>query len=205
MGDANAIANVGQTLVDRLDERLTDPIADPRVELMSPADVEEGSDVRVTLHLYEVAENEHMRNQPAAAPTADAAPTAEPLRLDLHYLLTAYPSDVEDETANTTDQHEMLGRAMQILAELSTIPGAELEGEFRDDETVSVSILPNSTDAAVNVWNTFEQRPYRPSVAYLVTPVVIDPVDDEPIGRVAERDLRYTVPGHGETGEGDGV
>ncbi|MDY6818784.1 MAG: DUF4255 domain-containing protein [Halobacteriales archaeon] len=202
MATANAIANIGLTLIERLRAGLPSSVADADVELMSPADLDKNSTVRLTLHLYEVDENEHMRNvePPATGATVE---TTQPLRLDLRYLLTAYPSDVKDETANTEDQHEVLGRAMQILREDTIIPGPEMEGSFDDDEAIHISILPESTNVAVNVWNTFENQPYRPSVAYLVTPVIIESSREQPIQRVVEQEYQQYTPLGGDEGDGD--
>lgn len=194
MGNADAIANVGLTLIEILRTGLPDTVPDSDVELMSPADVGSEGSVRLTLHLFGVEINEHMRNAEVPAEDGTVAST-HPLRLDLRYLLTAYPSDVEDDTANTEDQHKVLGQAMQTMREHAVVPGPMLRGPFDDNESIHVSILPESTDAAVNVWNTFDDEPYRPSVGYLVTPVIVESTREEPIERVVEREVAQYAPG----------
>jgi len=44
-----------------------------------------------------------------------------------------------------------------------------------------------STNELTNVWSTFQDQPYRPSVAYRVTPVVIESASRSEDGRVVEQ------------------
>ncbi|WIV66078.1 DUF4255 domain-containing protein [Natrialbaceae archaeon AArc-T1-2] len=190
MADANALANVGLTLIEILREGMPEEVDPADVKLMSPADREESSSVRLTLHLYAVEGSGHLRNaNPPPRHDRDRVPASDPLRLDLRYLLTAYPSDATDETRNTRDQHRVLGHAMRVLREHAVVPGVKLDGTFSDDEGVQISILPEARDEAMNMWGTFGDQPYRPSVAYLVTPVRIDPVREEEVERVVDRTI----------------
>lgn len=196
MASDTAIADTGETLVTLLIEELGDSFGKREVVLGSPEHVNENDDVRLTLYLYDVSENAYLRNdRPPSTPGARTTPGA-PLQLDLRYLLTAYPSTgVSDETANTLDQHEVLGHAMQVLNDNPVVAGSDLVGSFDDDEALSISIVPESMDTVVSVWNTFTERPYRPSVAYIVTPVVIESAHETDAGRrVTDRELTEHVP-----------
>jgi hypothetical protein len=127
-----------------------------------------------------------MRNDDPALPEGTSQPD-EPLRLDLRYLLTTYPSKGgSDETANTKAQHMVLGRAMQVLQDESILTGSVLEGSFGGDESLYVSILPRTREEIVDIWSTFTDEPYQPSVAYLVTPVVVESTRQKPFERVLE-------------------
>jgi hypothetical protein len=48
----------------------------------------------------------------------------------------------------------------------------------------------------LDIWNTFENRPFQPSVAYLVSPVEIDPAADRDVERVLEQQTHYRVRDH---------
>lgn len=186
MGEYTAIADVGETLVSLLRDRMSDLVSEREVALLSPAAIGANDDIRLSLYLYDVSENPHMRNDDSALPEGTSRPD-EPLRLDLRYLLTPYPSKGgSDETANTKAQHMVLGRAMQVLQDESILTGSVLEGSFGTDESLHVSILPRTREEIVDIWSTFTEEPYQPSVAYLVTPVVVESTREEPFERVIE-------------------
>lgn len=198
MAEYAAIGDVGQTLVALLQDRMADLIDRDEVALASPDAVGQGNDWRLTLYLYRVAENGHLKNaEPHGRPPDPTTTPGDPLVLDLHYLLTAHPSKSgSDGTAKTTEQHSVLGRAMQVLQDHAILRGSDLKGSL-GDEALHLSIQPESMDAVMNMWSTFPEEPFRPSVSYLVTPVVIDSRREQPVQRVVERRLEeYTaIPG----------
>ncbi len=59
--------------------------------LASPGEIEENDDVRLSLFLYQVLENVHLKNQEMQIkdPTTLTFP---PIALDLYYMLTSYTS-----------------------------------------------------------------------------------------------------------------
>lgn len=199
MAAPTAIADAGETLVDLLIDQMDASVNDKQVVLSSPERVKDNDTVRLTVYLYDVSQNAHMQNkEPPLPPDATVRP-GDPLRLDLRYLVTAYPSTGNgDETANTAAQHEVLGDAMRVLNDNPVVAGTDLAGAFEGDDALYVSEAEEAMDTVVSVWNTFGDRPYRPSVAYLVTPVVIDSAHEEAVGRVEERELA------GPSGGGDG-
>ena len=200
MADHGAIADAGETLVELLRDRMAGLVTEQQVVLASPVDDDLGNAVRLTLYLFDVSEDGHRRN---SEPDPTAASGGEPLRLELSYLLTAHPGKATGNTtttAKTIDEHTVLGRAMQVLNDNAVVDGPDLRGSLAaDDEALRVSILPESTDRTVNVWNTFQGEPYRPSVAYLVTPVEIESRRDEPIERVEE----FRIEEYVQTGGSD--
>lgn len=202
MGDADAIAAVGRSLVELLRDRMDSLLNDgEEVALASPADAD--NDIRATLYLYDVAPNAHLQNAPAGVQGDPPTQPDQPLRLDLRYLLTAYPSGNEgNQRSAGVAEHRVLGRAMQALHDAPVIHGSDLDDDFDDDEVLHVSTLPEAREEAVSVWNTFEGEPYRPSVAYLVTPVEIESTRAEPVERVRERTVTEHLPESGEGGDG---
>lgn len=204
MADYAAIADTGETLVELLRDRMGGLIDPDEVALASPENVGGGNDWRLTLYLYRVSENGHL---PEADPgTREPDPTVasgSPLVLDLHYLLTAHPSNSgSDGTAKTKEQHSVLGRAMQVLGDNAIVRGSDLKGSLAGGEDLHLAIEPEPTDAVVNMWSTFPDEPFRPSVSYLVTPVVIESTREEPTGRVVEREVgEYSVAPEASDGE----
>jgi len=187
MGDHGAVADVGETLVELLRDRMTGLLSDDQIVLASPADEDLKSKVRLTLFLFDV-EGSTPAGSFERPPPTDGTPRREPLRLELKYLLTALPvggNGSTTVTAKSLNEHTVLGRAMQVLRDNAVVGGPDLRGSLADDdERLHVSLLPETTDAVTNVWNTFREEPYHPSVSYLVTPVEIESRREAPADRV---------------------
>lgn len=195
MASDTAIADVGQTLVDLLRDRMGAFVTDSDIQLASPAQAP-GEHARLTLFLYDVTNNEDFATEERrhGDPTAQ---TGDLLALDLHYLLTAHPAKggSNKPTARSKDQHRLLGRAMQILRGDSILRDPDLAGDLAG-ETLTVSRESVSHDRLLNIWNTFQETPYRPSVAYVVSPVIIDAEHEPADQRVVDTSVvEYTRTG----------
>lgn len=188
MADYRAISDVGQTLVGALTDQMS-LVGEDDVALTPPHNVGKGeADYRLTCYLYDVTESGHLKN--AEPPPKPGEDTPSAITLDLYYLLTAHPSGSgPDDTAITVEQHNVLGEAMQVLAEDGILEGTTLHGTLSGDPPLQVTIAPDQHDHVTNVWGTFSDTPFRPSVSYLVTPVVIEATDTETDQRVLERRL----------------
>lgn len=194
MSDYTAIADVGETLIDLLIGKMKDlDLDDSSIVLVSPGEIQTNNTIRLSLFLYQVSENVHMRNQELQIfdPVTLNYP---PITLDLFYMLTSYPSlGNPDVTERTKDEHSILGRAIQVLYENSIIAGTALKGnlsEKYDELHITMSYL--SLDDITKIWNTFGDIPFRPSVFYLVTPVMIDSTRMVSTQRVISQEKNYT-------------
>lgn len=200
MAGDSAIADVGQTLVEILRSEMTLLDTD-EVSLASPASVGDGNDARLTLYLYRVTENGDLKN--ARRQEENGEFREPPLALDLYYLLTAHPATGgNDETDRTSEQHAILGQAMQVLHDNAILRGTELVGSLANDpddphdveEEVRIAVTPTeqpSFDALVSLWGTFPDLAYQPSLSYLVSPVEIDSLRTTTVRRVVEKEEQY--------------
>jgi hypothetical protein len=192
-----AIEDTGRTLRELLDAELQGiDVTGNRVtvELLSPGDIT-GSDVHLSLYLYRIEESAHLKN--AEPRVEEDVVRPPPLALDLYYLLSAHPTDQNPDSADSYEQHRLLGRAMQVLYDNRILRGAQPSG---DD--LHLSIYPQPTDDVTGLWSTFGDAPYQPSVAYLVTPVVVESDHEAAVGRVAERVVDPHVRSNGLGGDG---
>lgn len=192
MADDSVIADVGQSLVDLLRDRMGRPRNE--IALASPGTVGDGDRLWLTLYLYRVVENADLKNSKRLETGNDLRDP--PLALDLYYLLTAHPSGGnDDETALSMDQHRVLGHAMQVLHDNAVLRGSELSDSLANsEEEVRITMDPmDSTafDQTLSMWSTFQERPYQPSVPYLVSPILIDSARTRPARRVLEKEDRY--------------
>lgn len=180
MSNALAIAAVTATLRNLLTQGVTlvPDLADTVVTTHVPDAARTGGTTanQINLFLYQAVPNAAWRNADppgAARPGESGFP---PLALDLYYLLTAYGRD--NDVARPFS-HELLGRAMSVLhdhpvlgaAEIaSALPGNDLGTQV---ERVRFSLQPLGVEEIYRLWTGF-QTPYRTSVAYEASVVLID-------------------------------
>jgi hypothetical protein len=199
MSSPLAIAGVSAVLRDLLNNAMIDHAASTTtgsavaVTALSPDRIKtaESDTPQLNVFLYQVSPNQGWRN--AGLPSFDNAglrTTNPPLALDLHYLVTAY--------GNTDFVPEiLLGYAMQRLHETPVLRRDAIRTALGGVPPVTGSILPGSaslaaaadladqieqlkitpvylnTDEMFKLWSAF-QAPYRSSVAYVVTVVLIE-------------------------------
>lgn len=194
MSDYRAIADVGETLIELLRDNMQDLI--PRrqsIVLASPGEIETNDDVRLSLFLYQVIENIHLKNQEMQIrdPTTLTFP---PIVLDLYYIFTSYPSGIQDITERTREEHSILGRAIQIINDNSVLAGSVLKGNLDvNGYELHITLASVSLDDMTKMWTTFPGKPFRSSVCGLVTPVMIDSGREITVQRVVSKEAGYKL------------
>jgi hypothetical protein len=173
-----AIADVGEALINLLRDNMGIPTA--TIMFISPGEIEANDNVRLSVFLYQVRENMHMRNQEMQQ--IDTAHLRNPpLPLELYYMLTAHPTTgIQDRTERTAEEHRILGKAIQILYDNTLL--------FISDYELRITLNTMSLDDMTKIWTTFQSKSYRPSACYLVTPVYIDSTHEESIKRVERKE-----------------
>ena len=118
----------------------------------------------ISLWLYQVVPNEHLRNAAFVRQGSDGLEQYPPLSLNLYYLLT--PSTGKDE-----GDQKVLGKALQVFHDQSILamPSSETPGE---GEELHVALVQRTIEELAEVWEAL-QKPYRPSVCYEVRVVRI--------------------------------
>ena len=156
--------------------------------LISPGEIEANDNVRLSLFLYQVVENIHLRNQGMQIIDSNKL-KYPPLTLELYYMLTSY-SALQNKTERTMEEHIILGRAMQVLSDNAII------GLSGSNEDLHITLNPISLDDMTKMWTTFQGKPFRPSICYVVTPVMIDSTRDKGIQRVVSKEIGhyYEIP-----------
>jgi len=196
MSSALAIAAVTASLKDLLNDGLIDhdlsSVGSFAITAQPPDRVTTGAteNNQLNLFLYQVTANSGWRNVglPSRDRTGERIANA-PLALDLHYLLSAYG-------AQDLNAEVLLGFAMQVLHESpvltreqlrtalgapAPVDGTLLPGPFGSlsavdlaDQVEQIKVTPvylGSEDLA-KLWTAMQAR-YRPSMAYLVSVILI--------------------------------
>jgi hypothetical protein len=198
MSSALSVAAMTAVLKDLLDNRLIEQniassVGDVAVTARPPDRITVGADEsnQLNVFMYRITPNTGWRQLPTIGDKeTDRPPSAPPLALDLHYLLTAYgQQDFVTEI--------LLGCAVQLLHETQVLSRETIQsslsassatsggvaGPLRQslansglvDQVDRISICPEflSTDETSKLWSALQAR-YRPSVTYRVSHVMIE-------------------------------
>lgn len=182
---ANAIYDVTQALRQRLQEALQDAM-DPGNVFVGPLDDPDAKGASLILFLYRIAPNPSLRNREHVVvsdkPPPDVIVYDNALPLVLHYLITVGTRTATDEDPLL----RLLGYAMRTLNDAPDLTGPKVR-----HETVRVSLEWISAEEMSRIWTLFPTANYRTSVAYVASPVWIDPRDPPVVaGRVVDDQLR---------------
>jgi hypothetical protein len=167
--NADAIFQVTQALRARLQQAVADS-GTPGTVFVGPLDDPDAAGAPLILFLYRLVPNASLRNREHRVPSGNPPPPVlvfnNSLPLDLNYLVTVgtRPGLSEEPLLR------VLGFAMQSLQ-----LDPELTGPAVGFEAVHVSLEPLTTEETSRIWALFPTANYRTSIAYIATPVWIDP------------------------------
>ena len=171
MSDSLAIAAVTSALRQRLQRTLDASLPGTRVTIRPPdkaRDSQTGN--QVNLFLFQTSPNASWRNV-AMEPAGPGGLRQPPLALNLLYLMSAHGRDDDDPEPFS---HRLLGEAMRVLHEQPVLDLAELgPAPAGGVDRVRVTLQPLSLEEMTKLWTIF-QTPYRLSVVYEATVVLID-------------------------------
>jgi hypothetical protein len=121
----------------------------------------------INLFLYDLHENTKLRKQPgwtvSSRGNGQVTQEREPLRMDLHYMITAWATEAEDE-------HRLLTRSIMALARYATLPRDVLPESLQDqpvDITLEVS-QPTALQNATDIWSVLDNE-MRPAIGVSLT------------------------------------
>ena len=127
----------------------------------------------LNLFLYDIRENQKLRQtQPMweleQNPNGTVTKRRKPVRLDLHYMITAWATEPEDE-------HRLLSRTLMALFRLPELPENLLPASLQH-QSAPISIMVAQYEelkSPTDVWNVLDNE-MRPGIALTVT-LAIDP------------------------------
>ena len=210
MSNYHAIATVTATLRTLLLESLTIPHLSGIKITSKPLDVLEhdGPELRLNIFLYQVTQNSAYQNFDSPTRNASGELAKPPLlALNLYYLFT--PSNIDTDELQEIRSQQILSKVMMTLHEnpvltrkkiLETrmlspkIPDKDLDDHLETQiELVKISPHTLSPEETANLFSRFFQIPYRLSVAYLTTVILLQSKVKTKVGPpVQERKLYVT-------------
>jgi hypothetical protein len=143
----------------------------------------------LNLFLFDIRENNKLRQPTPAFDVVRSENGAvvqrrKPIRLDLHYMITAWAADPEDE-------HRLLGRAVMALARHGTLPAAVLPDALRD-QPAPIPIMvaqPDMPEKTTDLWNALDNE-VRPAIGCMLT-VAMNPFAPISAPAVRSAEVRF--------------
>jgi hypothetical protein len=148
----------------------------------------------IDLFLYDVRENLDLRSNEIyfdRKPDGTTVQTQAPVRVDISYLITAWPS--QSVTEPSEDEHRLLGEVIRALIRYRTIPKEMLHGELTSQHLpLPVTTLqPGRLQSLGEFWQALGGKP-KAALNYTVT-LAIDTADEKPVDLVTEKVLKFRM------------
>jgi hypothetical protein len=184
VSDYTVVSQVSETLRQILWEAFSsDPTtlqivgAEAGIALRNPTETARDSANRLSLWLYQISENEYLKNQTPLRTSDSQVTMFPPLALNFYYLITPF-------TTSGDGDHLLLGKTMQVLYDNSTIVIHDPANSVAEELRVIMCNL--NLEQLTRIWEALQQ-PYRLSMCYQVRVTQIDSRRTSINARVVER------------------
>ena len=181
MADFSVIADTSDSVLKLLRAHLCpEPVASPEADrLASPSD--KNGDFQLGIFLYDLREQgEYKSSQPVRR--ADNTRTPPPKPLTMSYLL--FLNSKAQIAAGAEAEQRILGRALQVLADYSTIDVTAAHSLAEGPkENASVTFLNLSFEDKSKIWSALN-CPYQVGIYFSVSPVLLESRRSETFTRV---------------------
>lgn len=189
MPDFGVVASVSETLKAVLSDAVNSLGASAEIhDLQGPIPTDPA---RLTVFLFEIAEDYSARNKPRVRGMSGSSVTLTkpPMALVLRYLITAWAGD-------RLTEHKLLGRAMLSLYDGAIVSGPDLQGTSLTNthEALKITLAPLTLEERTRVWFALT-RAYRLSLSYEVRVVNVDSEIAEQRRAVGDRTIAASLAG----------
>jgi len=214
MSSYKVIAKVSMTLKDILWEAFSDPgdeiinivgnDKEQAIVFKNPTETAKKSANKLSVWLYQITENEYLKNQPMMRHPARVANgngqqglperlQYPPLALNLFYLITPFASqDGDDGRAD----HRLLSKTMEVLYDNAIIVVRDEAEDIAEELRIILCRL--TLEELTRIWEALRE-PYRLSVCYQVRVARIDSQRMPETARVIEQRSGYSERAGTET------
>jgi hypothetical protein len=162
--------------------------SDAAIVFLHPTAAARNASNRLSLWLYQVTENEYVKNQPLQPANGNKA-QLPPLALNLFYLITPFGAAADTDPGAGESDLRLLGKTMQVLYDNAIIYLHDAQDHVAEELRVILSQL--TLEEQTRVWEAL-QEPYRLSVSYQVRVIHVDSQRTVNLARVAERSVGFT-------------
>ena len=155
----------------------------------NPTDTATDTANRLSLWLYEITENEFVKNQPPARDNGPETGRIAPLALNFNYLVTPFGRSGEADLL-------LLGKTMQVLYDNATTLLADADNNA---EELHIVLRRLTLEELTLVWQALRES-YRLSVCYEVRVAQVESLRTEMAAVVTERHVTVAAPPFNGTG-----
>ena len=155
----------------------------------NPTDTATDTANRLSLWLYEITENEFVKNQPPARDNGPETVRIAPLALNFNYLVTPFGRSGEADLL-------LLGKTMQVLYDNATTLLADADNNA---EELHIVLRRLTLEELTLVWQALRES-YRLSVCYEVRVAQVESLRTETATVVTERHVTVAAPPFNGTG-----
>jgi len=180
MANIHGLHSVGDSIIKFLHSTYPDTddgMPSCQFQLISSGELAEepGDDTRLTLYIYRVTYNEHLRNSTMARINNQRG---IPLSLDLHFMISIW-SD------SPVAEHTVCAWVMQQLHNHPILDVSSLteDGGWQADEVIQIIPAELSNEDLMRIWDALAPN-YRLSISYIARSVRIEPealVESQPV------------------------
>lgn len=203
MSSYMVVAGVSEALRRVLWEEIS---ADPEVSqhfpseqdiaFKNPTETVRNPSNRLSLWLYQITENEFMKNQPMERGNRQDQQHFPPLALNLSYLITPFANTNGSDSARRDEDHLIIGKVLQVFHDNSTILLRDSVNDIAEELRIIFKRL--TLEELTRIWEALRE-PYRLSVCYQVQVTRVDSRRVSTQARVIEREAGYgSTPTTGE-------
>ena len=182
------LRDVGESVKELLHQKISQLSDENSILFDSPGDIEDTTTPKLSMFLYQIVENSHLRNVEHKPIGIDQIRNP-PLALDLYYIFTPFANNRETEII-------ILERIMQILYDNAVIKDEMLTVSLKESGNDKIRIIPNnlSFEELNKLWERFPNKDFKLSVSYIFTPIKIpSEKPDTRIKRVMEKDIEVKI------------
>lgn len=183
MAKFTGIAEVSRKIVELLQQQLVPELIPDgnKICLCSP---DERKDTVLGIFLYDVRECEEIRRSGMINIGADRQ-AYPPIYISLYYMITAYVSS--DLKFRMLQEQQILGKVVQYLHDYPILPFYQKEGR-QEGTDMQIQLIPMEAEEKAKLWN-FGTQPYRLSLFYKVSPLLVESAREREVIRVREVEI----------------
>lgn len=165
--NTTVIRDVTNTIKQLLRDNIVELTDENSITFDSPAIIESATVPKISLFLYQIVENSAMRNDPSEA-IGETSLKVAPLRVDLLYLVTPYAASRETEFI-------LLEKILQVFYDHAVMNESNFEGNLatQGNHVLRITPMNHPVEDLNKLWERFPGKPYKTSLAYMVSPVRI--------------------------------
>lgn len=154
------------------------------IVFLNPTETARNTANNLSLWLYQVTENEFVKNQPMVRANGSDSLSYSPLAINLNYLITPFAHVPNGDSAARDEDHLVLGKVMQIFHDNSIIYVRDTINNIHEELRIIFKRM--SLEELTRVWEALRE-PYRLSVCYEVRVTRIESNRIQQNARVIER------------------